>query len=63
MGGVTCVSTCHSCVSVYVCVYLLQLVAMCLSFGDSQGECDCVRQCRLWSCQMFECSCVGPWLH
>lgn len=30
-----------------MCVYLPQLVAMCLGLGDNQGECECMWQCNL----------------
>lgn len=58
-SGGRCVSACHSvCVSVYtvyICVRLPPLVAMCPGLGDSQGEHDCM---WLWDCMISSDVCV-----
>lgn len=54
MGGVTCVSTCHSpCMS--VCGYV---VAMCPGLGNSQGEC-CLCVVLLIPKSERDCECPG----
>lgn len=57
-------SACHFlCVSVYTCVRLPQLVAMCPGLGDGQGECDCMWLCNRMISSDVGAGCVVPWLY